>query len=87
MATQESVEHFLRECEETLEAANEQFDDGNLQEHYNDDVYIHAQQRLETTLIELEKLKNSADSQQRYQLDRMRMRLQGIQNDMILLDH
>ncbi|PLT29248.1 YtzC family protein [Peribacillus deserti] len=87
MATHESVENFLKQCEETLSAAHEQFQDGSLQEHYNDDVYTHAQARVEMTVNELERLKRSADGQQRYQLDRMRLRLQDIQNDMILLDH
>ncbi|WP_409289927.1 DUF2524 family protein [Peribacillus sp. SCS-37] len=87
MATYESVDSFLKECEETLSLAHEQFEAGSLQEHYADDVYLHAQRRLEETFMELERLKNSADHQQRYQLDRMRMRLQDIQNEMILQEH
>ncbi|MDQ0160965.1 YtzC family protein [Bacillus alveayuensis] len=87
MATRQSVENFIQRCEDTLHFAREQYLEGAKQEHYNDTEYTKAQQMLENTLEELAQLEMSANAEQREQLYRMRLRLQSLQNDMILLEH
>ena len=88
MATRQSVEECIQHCQQALEyAANEQYIEGLKQEHYNDEEYTNAQQKLQDALAEVEKLSLSANDQQREQLHRMRLQLQHLQNEMILLDH
>lgn len=69
---------------ETLEFANEQFDLNLRQEHYNEDEFSKAQLMLEDAVNELEKLKDVANDQQRERLDRARVQIQSLQNQMIL---
>lgn len=85
MATRESVEELLQRCEETIRFANEQYTIGSTQEHYNDEQYFEALQQLEETYSDLTRMVHSANSQQREDLNRMRLRLQQLQNQMILL--
>jgi len=87
LATRLSVEDCIRRCEETLQYAREQCVEGSRQEHYNDTEYTKAQQMLEESLQEIAQLEISANEQQREQLYRTRLRLQRLQNEMILNDH
>ncbi|MBD1380214.1 YtzC family protein [Metabacillus arenae] len=87
MATRQSVEDYLQQGEDTLRYAREQYETGAKQEHFNDTEYMKAQQMLEDTVNDLNKLSLSANDQQKEQLYRMRLQLQQLQNEMILLRH
>lgn len=84
MATRQSIDEFIQKSTETLEFANEQFDLSSRQEHYNEEEFSKAQLMLENTVNELEKLKDVANDQQRERLDRARVQIQSLQNQMIL---
>ena len=85
MATRESVEAMIQQCEDAIRFANDQFTIEH-QEHYNDDQYVEALQQLEDTYNDLAKLAHSSNGQQREQLHRCGCKLQQLQNQMILLD-
>lgn len=87
MATRQSVDHLLQQCEDAIRMAQEQYKNASMQQHYNDDGYTNALQSLEDAYNDLAKLAFSANNQQREQLHRMRLQLQQLQNNMILLDH
>ncbi|MGE6628790.1 YtzC family protein [Bacillus sp. NPDC077027] len=84
MATRKSIDEFIEKSTETLEFASEQFELSSRQEHYYEEDFTKAQLMLEETVIELEKLKDVANDQQRERLDRARVQLQSLQNQMIL---
>ncbi|MBB6445772.1 DUF2524 family protein [Bacillus benzoevorans] len=85
MATRESVEQLIQECEDALRFANDQCTISSTQQHYNDNEHVQALQQLEAAYNDLAKLAQSANGQQREQLHRMRLQLQQMQNQMILL--
>jgi esterase/lipase len=87
MATRESVEEHLQMAEDTLRYAEDQFSLAKKQEHYNQTEYTKAQQLLETAVIELGQVAHSGNPQQKEQIDRMRLQLQRIQNEMIIYPH
>jgi esterase/lipase len=87
MATRQSVEDYLQMAEDTLRYAQEQFTEAKKQEHYNQTEYTNAQQQLESTVIELGQLAHSGNPQQKLQIDRMRLQIQRIQNEMIIYPH
>lgn len=84
MATRESMDNLMQQCEDAIRYAEEQYKQSSLQEHYNDDDYTQALQKLEETYQDIAKMAHSANSQQRDQLHRMRLQLQQLQNSMIL---
>lgn len=84
MATRKSIDEFVQKSTETLEFASAQFDLSSLQEHYNEEEFSKAQLMLEDAVNELEKLKDVANDQQRERLDRTRVQIQSLQNQMIL---
>lgn len=84
MATRQSVEEFLQRCEDVLRYGQEQITTARQQEHYNTTEYTDAQMQLEEATIDLAKLAQSCNSQQREQLHRMRLQLQQLQNDLTL---
>jgi hypothetical protein len=86
MATRESVEQLIQQCEDAIRFANDQYTISSTQQHYNDNEYVQALQQLEDAYNDLAKLAHSANGQQREQLHRMRLQLQQMQNQMILLD-
>jgi len=86
MATRESVEQLIQQCEDAIRFANDQYTLSSTQQHYNDNEYVRALQQLEDAYNDLAKLAHSANGQQREQLHRMRLQLQQMQNQMILLD-
>ncbi|MDQ1144672.1 MAG: YtzC family protein [Bacillus sp. (in: firmicutes)] len=87
MATRESMDNLMQQCEDAIRYAEGQYKDSSLQEHYNDDDYTKALQSLEETYQDIAKMAHSANSQQREQLHRMRLQLQQLQNSMILERH
>ncbi|MGM0847111.1 MAG: YtzC family protein [Bacillota bacterium] len=87
MATRQSVDECLQKCEDALRYAQEQYKSGTKQEHYHDQEYTDAMQKVEEAVNDIRHLANSANSQQRDQLHRMRLQLQQFQNEMVLLDH
>lgn len=87
MATRQSVDNLLQQCEDALRFANDQYQVSSLQENYNDDNFVQAMQGLEAAYNDLAKLALSANAQQREQLHRMRLQLQQAQNSMTLFDH
>lgn len=87
MATRESVSALIQQCEDAIQFANDQLQEGRTQEHYNDIGYTEALQSLENAYNDLTKLALSANSEQREQLHRMRIQLQQLQNQMIISPH
>jgi hypothetical protein len=87
MATRQSVDDLIQKCEDVIRNSQEQYLEASHQEHYNDDQYTTALQSLEEAFNDLATMANSANSQQREQLHRMRLQLQQAQNNMILLRH
>jgi len=85
MATRQSMDEFLQHCEDVLRYAKEQYTEASKLEHYNDTEYVKAQQMLEHAVTDLAHFSLSCNAQQREQLHRMRLQLEQLQNDMILL--
>lgn len=86
VTTRDSMDSFLNECASVMTMAEEQWESSARQEHYEDEAYSEAMQNLESILFRLEKMQDSANSQQREQLNRARIRLLEQQNKMILQD-
>jgi hypothetical protein len=87
LATRQSVDQLLQQCEDAINLAQEQYKNASMQQHYTDGDFTNALQALEDAYNDLAKLAFSANAQQRDQLHRMRLQLQQVQNNMILLDH
>lgn len=87
MATRQSVDDYLERGTNAYDYAKQQYEQASKQEHYNDTEFTNAQQMLEDAVNDLNKLSLSSNDQQREQLYRMRIQLQDLQNDMILLRH
>ncbi|KAA0549021.1 DUF2524 family protein [Bacillus sp. BGMRC 2118] len=87
MATRQSVEEYIQMAEDAIKYAEEQFTEAKKQEHYNQEEYTQAQQRLEAAITELGKLAHSGNPQQKEQIDRMRMQIQRVSNEMTIYPH
>jgi phage shock protein A len=87
MATRESMDKLIQQCEDAIRFAQDQYEEGRLQAHYNDEGYTYALQSLENAYNDLAKMALSSNAQQREQLHRMRLQLQQLQNQMIILPH
>jgi len=87
LATRNSVDQLLQECEDAINLAQEQYKSAASQQHDHDSDFTQALQAIEAAYNDLVKLAYSANAQQRDQLHRMRLQLQQVQNNMILLDH
>lgn len=87
MTTRQSIDNFINRCESAILYAEEQYEEGSRQEHYHDVEYSDALHELEAMLLHLKKMTESANAQQREQLHRVRLKIQQLQNKMILLDH
>ncbi|GIN60054.1 hypothetical protein J27TS8_00470 [Robertmurraya siralis] len=87
MATRQSIEDLLQQCEDAIRNAHEQYQDHTRQEHYNETEFTEAMQQIETAYNDLAKMALSANGQQREQLHRMRLQLQQVQNNLILHEH
>ncbi|KAB7705557.1 DUF2524 family protein [Bacillus aerolatus] len=86
MATRQSVDDCLEQCKNALNYATDQYEEASLQEHNNVGTYNQSQLMLEEAYNDLDKLLLSANEQQREQLHRMRLQIQQMQNNMILLN-
>ncbi len=84
MATRDSMDSLMQQCEDAIRYAQDQLEESSLQQQYNDDDYTIALQQLEERYQEICKMAHSANSQQREQLHRMRLHIQQLQNKMIL---
>lgn len=84
MATRDSVESLLQQCEDALRYAREEFRESSQQQQFNNDDYTNALQELEQAYNDIASMALSANAQQRDQLHRMRLQLQEMQNKMIL---
>jgi hypothetical protein len=84
MTTRDSMDTLMQQVEDTVRYAEEQYKQSSLQEQYNDDGYTNALQQLESTYQDIAKMAQSANSQQRDQLHRMRLQIQQLQNALIL---
>ncbi|HEY2419766.1 MAG TPA: YtzC family protein [Neobacillus sp.] len=84
MATRDSMDNLMQQCEDAISFAQNQYRESSLQQHYNNDDYTKALQDLEQTYQDIAKMAQFANSQQREQLHRMRLQLQQVQNTMIL---
>ena len=84
MATRASVDNLIQQCEDAIRFANDQLEEGRMQEHYNEINYTDALHSLENAYNDLTKVALSANAQQREQLHRMRLQLQQLQNQMIV---
>lgn len=87
LATRQSVDQLLQQCEDAINLAQEQYKSAATQQHYDNGGFTSALQAIEDAYNDLAKLSFSANAQQRDQLHRMRLQLQQVQNNMILLDH
>ncbi|WP_251549698.1 YtzC family protein [Neobacillus muris] len=84
MATRESMDELRQEVSDTIRYAEEQYKQSSLQQHYNNEEYTQALQKLEAAYQDVAKIAHSASAQQREQLHRMRLQIQQMQNNMIL---
>ena len=84
MATHKSMDECLGRCADAIEYAQQQYEESAKQEHYNTEGYTDALMRLEDSYNELTVMKNSANDQQRDELDRMKIRVQDIQHAMVI---
>jgi polyhydroxyalkanoate synthesis regulator phasin len=87
MATRQSVEEHIQMAVDAINYAEDQFTEAKRQEHYNQTEYTKAQQQLEEVLLDLGKLALSGNTQQKEQVERMRLQIQHIQNEMIIYPH
>ncbi|CAM4235610.1 YtzC family protein [Lederbergia lenta] len=87
MATRQSIEDCMNRCESAILVAEEQYNQASRQEHYYDVEFSEAQQQLETAVMEIEKLSDSSNAQQREQLYRTRLKVQQLQNKMMVTNH
>lgn len=87
MATRQSVENCLQQCEDALRYAIDEYRDASMQEHNNDLDFSQSQMELENAVNAIAIMNHSANAQQREQLHRMRLQIQQMQNNLILLNH
>ncbi|QHA37306.1 DUF2524 family protein [Rossellomorea marisflavi] len=87
MATRQSIDECIQKCEDAIREGQKQYQAGLGQEHYGDSEYTQAMQKIEESVNDLAQLSQSANAQQREQLHRMRLQVQHLQNEMILLEH
>ncbi|MCU9614268.1 YtzC family protein [Caldibacillus lycopersici] len=87
MTTRDAMNSFISKCEDTLQLARDQYIDGSRQGHFHDVEYSEAQAQLEERYNELMAMYHSASGEQKERLNRMRLQLQQLQNEMTLLNH
>jgi hypothetical protein len=77
----------VQKAKEAYDYAVEQLEIGMRQEHYNDIEYSHAQAGIEEALIELEKVANLANAENKDEFYRLRRQLTQLQHQMIITPH
>ncbi|WP_254901706.1 DUF2524 family protein [Thalassobacillus devorans] len=84
MATRESIETMIQETKQRLEQAKYELSLANQNGYPITASYTEAQQGLEQTEMEIDKLMHSANHQQKDQLHRLHLQVSQCLNDMIL---
>lgn len=84
MATHDQVRTHLQQVDEVLQLAEEQLNAAKQMQGGDELQFSEAQQQLEQTNIQLERLITSATPEQRDQLFRAQQQLNQMQNKMIL---
>ncbi|TCT14718.1 uncharacterized protein DUF2524 [Melghiribacillus thermohalophilus] len=84
MTTRNSMEKLKKNIEDKIEFAKEELDEARKLGHNTDEQYTNAQSLLQQAERDIEKMKNSANAEQREELHRMHLRIYQILNDMIL---
>ncbi|MFF2878954.1 DUF2524 family protein [Gottfriedia sp. NPDC057991] len=77
----------VQKAKEAYDYAVEQLEIGMRQEHYNDIEYSQAQAGVEEALIELEKVANLANAENKDEFYRLRRQLTQLQHQMIITPH
>ena len=77
----------VQKAKEAYDYAVEQLEIGMRQEHYNDIEYSQAQAGIEEALIELEKVANLANAENKDEFYRLRRQLTQLQHQMIITPH
>ena len=77
----------VQKAKEAYDYAVEQLEIGMRQEHYNDLEYSQAQAGVEEALIELEKVANLANAENKDEFYRLRRQLTQLQHQMIITPH
>lgn len=84
MAVQRDVEQRIEMTKEAIKYAEDQLDAMSRQESQTTaEAYSDAQMRLEEALTDLEVISKSANPEQKNQIDRTRMQLTQIQEQMV----
>ncbi|WP_171038219.1 DUF2524 family protein [Aquibacillus sediminis] len=84
MATRDSVEELVQQADITLEKAQKQLEVTNRNGFEIDNEYSDVQRQLSEVAAEIENMMTSANHQQREQLHRLKLQVNGYLNDMIL---
>ncbi|WP_102028486.1 DUF2524 family protein [Salirhabdus sp. Marseille-P4669] len=84
MTTRDSMENFLREINEKMEIAKKELDETNRNGFNVDNEYSTAQLALEEAEAEIERMRISANAQQKEQLHRLHLQVSRLLNDMYL---
>ena len=77
----------VQKAKDAYDYAVEQLEIGMRQEHYNDIEYSQAQAGIEEALIELEKVANLANAENKDEFYRLRRQLTQLQHQMIITPH
>lgn len=77
----------VQKAKQAYDYAVEQLEIGMRQEHYNDIEYSQAQAGIEEALIELEKVANLANAENKDEFYRLRRQLTQLQHQMIITPH
>lgn len=84
MTTRDSVENLIMEGQHIIQQAEEQLDMSNRNEFKINEDYTNAHLELEQLSQRIDRMMNSANSQQRDQLHRFQLLVNEKLNDMIL---
>lgn len=84
MTTRDSVENLIIEGQHIIQQAEEQLDMSNRNEFKINEDYTNAHLELEQLSQRIDRMMNSANSQQRDQLHRFQLLVNEKLNDMIL---
>ncbi|WP_257131640.1 MULTISPECIES: YtzC family protein [unclassified Bacillus (in: firmicutes)] len=77
----------VQKAKEAYDYAVAQLEIGMRQEHYNDIEYSQAQAGIEEALMELEKVANLANAENKDEFYRLRRQLTQLQHQMIITPH
>ncbi|WP_181349487.1 DUF2524 family protein [Thalassobacillus sp. CUG 92003] len=84
MTTRDSIDGLIHEATNRLDQANQAMNQADRNGYSINDEYVATQQALEQTEVEIQKMMNSANHQQKEQLHRLHLQVSQCLNDMIL---